>query len=147
MLYHLTLILIELLFVCFFFLMIRRPPRSTRTDTLFPHTPLFRSLETPRLITPLPYRSGTSFLAWAIVNNNQPVPDVFSKMTKIAASGRLGLLGDRLLASEQPPPVFGTDRLYRRRKERPARRSLGGGRQDRQAYDRFPPDVSMQLWR
>src|SRR3546814_6210249 len=27
---------------CFFF-MIRRPPRSTRTDTLFPYTPLFRS--------------------------------------------------------------------------------------------------------
>src|SRR3546814_5882309 len=25
--------------------MIRRPPRSTRTDTLFPSTPLFRSLE------------------------------------------------------------------------------------------------------
>src|SRR3546814_12869173 len=30
--------------VCFFFLMIRRPPRSTRTDTLFPYTTLFRSL-------------------------------------------------------------------------------------------------------
>src|SRR3546814_7529406 len=31
---------------CFvvFFLMIRRPPRSTRTDTLFPYTTLFRSL-------------------------------------------------------------------------------------------------------
>src|SRR3546814_20594863 len=28
--------------VCFF-LMIRRPPRSTRTDTLFPYTTLFRS--------------------------------------------------------------------------------------------------------
>src|SRR3546814_18068441 len=27
----------------FFFLMIRLPPRSTRTDTLFPYTPLFRS--------------------------------------------------------------------------------------------------------
>src|SRR3546814_5262571 len=27
-----------------FFLMIRRPPRSTRTDTLFPYTPLFRSM-------------------------------------------------------------------------------------------------------
>src|SRR3546814_13542512 len=27
----------------FFFLMIRRPPRYTRTDTLFPYTPLFRS--------------------------------------------------------------------------------------------------------
>src|SRR3546814_1554123 len=32
---------------CFFvfFLMIRRPPISTRTDTLFPYTTLFRSLE------------------------------------------------------------------------------------------------------
>src|SRR6056297_3794444 len=28
----------------FFFLMIRPPPRSTRTDTLFPYTTLFRSL-------------------------------------------------------------------------------------------------------
>src|SRR3546814_10069195 len=32
-----------LLLMCFFFLMIRRPPRSTRTDTLFPYTTLFRS--------------------------------------------------------------------------------------------------------
>src|SRR3546814_13712187 len=31
-------------FYLFFFLMIRRPPRSTRTDTLFPYTTLFRSL-------------------------------------------------------------------------------------------------------
>src|SRR3546814_14561409 len=31
--------------MCFFvFLMIRRPPRDTRTDTLFPYTTLFRSL-------------------------------------------------------------------------------------------------------
>src|SRR3546814_11825847 len=29
--------------LCLFFLMIRRPPRSTRTDTLFPYTTLFRS--------------------------------------------------------------------------------------------------------
>src|SRR3546814_13833808 len=28
----------------FFFFMLRRPPRSTRTDTLFPYTTLFRSL-------------------------------------------------------------------------------------------------------
>src|SRR3546814_15334232 len=34
-------ILIE--FTLVFFLMIRRPPRSTRTDTLFPYTTLFRS--------------------------------------------------------------------------------------------------------
>src|SRR3546814_16031858 len=31
----------------FFFLMIRRPPRSTRTDTLFPYTTLFRSPHGP----------------------------------------------------------------------------------------------------
>src|SRR3546814_11309388 len=50
--YHCTLcryFLIHVLVVsspdvyCFFFLMIRRPPRSTRTDTLFPYTTLFRS--------------------------------------------------------------------------------------------------------
>src|SRR3546814_17970932 len=33
-----------LLLYIVFFLMIRRPPRSTRTDTLFPYTTLFRSL-------------------------------------------------------------------------------------------------------
>src|SRR3546814_10307161 len=31
----------------FFFLMRRRPPRSTRTDTLFPYTTLFRSALRP----------------------------------------------------------------------------------------------------
>src|SRR3546814_912950 len=33
-----------LFYSLFFFLIIRRPPRSTRTDTLFPYTTLFRSL-------------------------------------------------------------------------------------------------------
>src|SRR3546814_15303736 len=33
----------SMVFFCFF-LMIRRPPRSTRTDTLFPYTTLFRSV-------------------------------------------------------------------------------------------------------
>src|SRR5690348_18384491 len=37
---HLSLFLSSLLYVFFFFLMIRRPPRST----LFPYTTLFRSL-------------------------------------------------------------------------------------------------------
>src|SRR3546814_924191 len=37
--------ILSFLFVLFFFfLMIRRPPRSTLTDTLFPYTTLFRSL-------------------------------------------------------------------------------------------------------
>src|SRR3546814_13330194 len=39
---------IDLFFIFFFFLRIRRPPRSTRTDTLFPYTTLFRSHELAR---------------------------------------------------------------------------------------------------
>src|SRR3546814_18640567 len=35
---------ILILRLVFFFLMFRRPPRSTRTDTLFPYTTLFRSV-------------------------------------------------------------------------------------------------------
>src|SRR3546814_10096773 len=33
-----------------FFLMIRRPPRSTRTDTLFPYTTLFRSVAVAQIV-------------------------------------------------------------------------------------------------
>src|SRR3546814_13214196 len=35
---------VSVVFLLFFFFMILRPPRSTRTDTLFPYTTLFRSL-------------------------------------------------------------------------------------------------------
>src|SRR3546814_21160999 len=38
-----------------FFLMIRRPPRSTRTDTLFPYTTLFRSAEVDALLAAAPH--------------------------------------------------------------------------------------------
>src|SRR3546814_1245963 len=37
------------LVLCFFFLMIRLPPISTRTDTLFPYTTLFRSCRVYRV--------------------------------------------------------------------------------------------------
>src|SRR5213594_4520282 len=37
-----------LLSLVFFFLMIRRPPRSTQAFTLFPYTTLFRSSRGPR---------------------------------------------------------------------------------------------------
>src|SRR3546814_1179921 len=36
--------------ICVFFLMKRRPPRSTRTDTLFPDTTLFRSQITLQIV-------------------------------------------------------------------------------------------------
>src|SRR3546814_7899570 len=50
--------------VCFFFfLMIRRPPRATRTDTLFPYTTLFRSDPLGRL----GYLQSMSFRACRLV--------------------------------------------------------------------------------
>src|SRR3546814_18613241 len=59
----------------FFFLMIRRPPRSTRTDTLFPYTTLFRSClhfglqrASPRIEIDdrLGYNRGAAFLKCAV---------------------------------------------------------------------------------
>src|SRR3546814_7681999 len=38
--------------------MIRRPPKSTRTDTLFPYTTLFRSAPSQRLRDGAPARGG-----------------------------------------------------------------------------------------
>src|SRR3546814_15926972 len=43
LLYLYSLLYLALFMLFFLFLMIRRPPRSTRTDTLFPYTTLFRS--------------------------------------------------------------------------------------------------------
>src|SRR3546814_13502045 len=40
-------LIIRRLYIQIFFLWIRRPPRSTRTDTLFPYTTLFRSCQVP----------------------------------------------------------------------------------------------------
>src|SRR3546814_16515606 len=51
-----------------FFLMIRRPPRSTRTDTLFPYTTLFRSIiadVNSATATAVPRRQGSAKLCSA----------------------------------------------------------------------------------
>src|SRR3546814_18096346 len=42
-----------MVFSCFV-IMLRRPPRSTRTDTLFPYTTLFRSPGSERLVDDRP---------------------------------------------------------------------------------------------
>src|SRR3546814_16010122 len=56
--------LFSLFMIChiasFFFLMIRRPPRSTRTDTLFPYTTLFRSYPLESLGNDGPYSQQLS---------------------------------------------------------------------------------------
>src|SRR3546814_19573688 len=53
-----------------FFLMIRRPPRSTRTDTLFPYTTLFRSPVPARQVP----RAGDR-LPLTTAHESVPMPD------------------------------------------------------------------------
>src|SRR3546814_2920749 len=49
--------------MCRFFLIIRRPPRSTRTDTLVPYTTRFRSLPALVLTACLPFFAASAFAA------------------------------------------------------------------------------------
>src|SRR3546814_21003297 len=74
-----------LLFVVLFFLMIRRPPRSTRTDTLFPYTTLFRSY----LLFPL--------LARAIDWRRVPTPALIA-----AIAAFLTILGGVMARADAP---------------------------------------------
>src|SRR3546814_19250501 len=93
----------------FFFLMIRRPPRSTRTDTLFPYTTPFRS-------TAAGQAAGGDVPSW----RPQPAGDA------VAA-------GERFSAGHQPGRrhscLGGTDRsrhgpiLNRVKRSRPIRRN------------------------
>src|SRR3546814_20759170 len=57
--------------------MIRRPPRSTRTDTLFPYTTLFRSpglwpipVASPKARSSLPFRRGRRAMRIAIASDH-----------------------------------------------------------------------------
>src|SRR3546814_18383039 len=65
----------------FLFLKRRRPPRSTRTDTRFPYTTLFRS---PAGIRPLPWvaRTATHRLVLPLLQNrHSPHSAVYSGIT------------------------------------------------------------------
>src|SRR3546814_19352812 len=61
--------LIVFIVISVFFLMIRRPPRSTRTDTLFPYTTLFRSL---------PECAPSALTARSPTNSTPPPPSTVS---------------------------------------------------------------------
>src|SRR3546814_13055020 len=75
-----------------FFLMIRRPPRSTRTDTLFPYTTLFRS----RLSG---VRGRAASVRRAVLSGLDPVHHLRSggglsvSMGRFAGGARVGRMG------------------------------------------------------
>src|SRR3546814_12093603 len=81
----------DVYFFVFFFLMIRRPPRSTRTDTLFPYTTLFRSEGVPRLAhvphpaTVMAFEDGTGIpLSQAIRAEPLDVPTLLGMALQLA---------------------------------------------------------------
>src|SRR3546814_4671970 len=57
---------------CVFFLRTRRPPRSTRTDTLFPYTTLFRSCRT---LSPSS-RKLWRFIRWSFFSTRLAIVDL-----------------------------------------------------------------------
>src|SRR3546814_19871667 len=73
----------------FFFLMIRRPPRSTRTDTLFPYTTLFRSKGAAEL---RPFRPGDARMEG--FQPRQLEPDVGARLQEKVRANPEALRGE-----------------------------------------------------
>src|SRR3546814_11786660 len=77
--------------IMFCFLLIRRPPRSTRTDTLFPYTTLFRSTK----IAQFPFVRDLEGFDWSAQ------PSLDQRQLRELATCRWVAHGDALLRSEE----------------------------------------------
>src|SRR3546814_13995013 len=75
--------------------MIRRPPRSTRTDTLFPYTTLFRSVHAP------PEHLGDQVLLAAEVVVDRGDVDVGAAGHLAQGSAAEAVLGEQLLGGAE----------------------------------------------
>src|SRR3546814_4515362 len=102
-----------------FFLMIRRPPRSTRTDTLFPYTTLFRSRArvSPRLFPALVVGSALSllFAVPSALAQNLTLSDALSRVASgdptiaVSAAQRQAAEAAIRQADVRPRDVIGVD--------------------------------------
>src|SRR3546814_15270854 len=108
--------------------MIRRPPRSTRTDTLFPYTTLFRSAEArirsllrqelfalPRSVDPAPDDPGRAVARGRAVRNRDDDPaahPVGARAGRASVRGARGVAGarrgPRIAAADRKSVVWGT---------------------------------------
>src|SRR3546814_107081 len=106
----------------FFFLRIRRPPRSKRTDTLFPYTTLFRSPDTLVYASlSRGYKAGTFPVVGAsLINQFNPVTQesvlsyeagikatLFDRLLQLNAAGFYYDYTDKQLRGKILDPVFG----------------------------------------
>src|SRR3546814_6189045 len=67
--------------------MIRRPPRSTRTDTLFPYTTLFRSLGGASVAENAYYINGLNITNFDNYLGSAPVPFEFFRSVEVKTGG------------------------------------------------------------
>src|SRR3546814_18292832 len=86
----------------FFFLMIRRPPRSTRTDTLFPYTTLFRSGHKiyPYLLRHVPIRRANQ--VWALDTTYIPMARGFVYLTAVVDVASRPVLAPKVPVTMEP---------------------------------------------
>src|SRR3546814_20300695 len=84
--------------------MIRRPPRSTRTDTLFPYTPLFRS--------PVLVRAGAHTIFDAAIecrSRHAQIVAVVADRRLDETDDETAPLGQAFAGAEQQSPAGGLD--------------------------------------
>src|SRR3546814_871588 len=72
--------------------MIRRPPRSTRTDTLFPYTTLFRSIGVWLILLWRPLRMALTPRSIRATRVRARAIDLFKVGTEGKTTGRTGVL-------------------------------------------------------
>src|SRR3546814_2124260 len=82
--------------------MIRRPPRSTRTDTLFPYTTLFRSDILPRIAM-----SGCGGDPADAQFGQRELADMLAQILATQRQGKVRLDIARLRSAVETPPVEG----------------------------------------
>src|SRR3546814_6856434 len=93
--------------------MIRRPPRSTRTDTLFPYTTLFRSVRTQAAQVQARTARRVSVGAAAQRGRSVDRAGILSAIEVLReAADHLAEVGEALFTY-----VLGVDRDYRRRRK------------------------------
>src|SRR3546814_15028860 len=101
--------------------MIRRPPRSTRTDTLFPYTTLFKSRQTKDTLQPRhPGLVPGSNMPQVLPLVESWMPEPVRHDDRRALTSRLPRIGEQHVAvfrdldpgaSRHPPAFAGTTRL------------------------------------
>src|SRR3546814_19051449 len=90
--------------------MIRRPPRSTRTDTLFPYTTLFRSRSRTRAFGFLQLAGGRRFTQYIAILDPSGCVTHWSPSGKLGSTQRSHPSIEQHGSKVRGPPIAGLSR-------------------------------------